>query len=550
MKFAGTIIVSIVSFLLTINLSVLAETHKTPDSLYIIFDASNSMWGELPDKSRKITIAKDVFNNLNPMLFAERDVALRLYGHRRTGDCSDTELAVPFASAKTSLSKISNYINAIKPRGKTPITRSLIAALKDFGDKTGDILLISDGIETCDADPCDLVRSWRENDINIRVHVVGLGLSDQARSAMQCIADASGTDYKDVNSARELTNAIEVTAGSKPPEPGIAKPKPQEAGSEFKLSAVDENGHYVPVLGTLNRVGEAVREISSNGRYVFKGGEYSITVGVPTVNNKLYKPITQSIQIKAIGSTKIVINLQRPPTIRTKFMENGEQVSGVIAYVYQDGKEVFRLRTYEDYFVMPGVYRFTAALNKDNQLEIIETLAPGDDKDIVFQAVETVRTTFKVFAAGQDKKLRQHQQLWQDGELKYKIHVHNGAEIKPGIYTLRSIHALTPYAIEDVKVPAMDKQTIELTVPFGAARITYIFKTPPDRKGRRCWIYPVDKQGKHAAIRSRAQSCNGSEIAMAEGRYYIQIWKALGEFEETYFDVVKGEASIVSIEQK
>ena len=58
------------------------------------------MWGELPDKSRKIETAKEVFNNLGSTLFSGRDVALRLYGHRRSGDCTDTELAVPFGSAQ------------------------------------------------------------------------------------------------------------------------------------------------------------------------------------------------------------------------------------------------------------------------------------------------------------------------------------------------------------------------------------------------------------------------------------------------------------------
>mgnify|MGYP001066788994 CR=1 FL=1 len=75
------------------------------------------------------------------------------------------------------------------------------AAQEDFGDREGDILLISDGIETCDPDPCDLVQDWHDSGIDIRVHVVGLGLTDMARGAMQCIADASGTTYLDAQSA-------------------------------------------------------------------------------------------------------------------------------------------------------------------------------------------------------------------------------------------------------------------------------------------------------------------------------------------------------------
>ncbi len=131
-------------------------TSAVARPLYIIFDGSNSMWGELPDKSRKIDAAKTVFKKLDPALFRGREVALRLYGHRRKGDCKDTELAVPLSSADSVVSEMAKKIANVSPRGKTPISLSLNEALKDFSGKAGDILLISDGIETCGADPCDL----------------------------------------------------------------------------------------------------------------------------------------------------------------------------------------------------------------------------------------------------------------------------------------------------------------------------------------------------------------------------------------------------------
>jgi Ca-activated chloride channel family protein len=121
--------------------------------LSIIFDGSNSMWGELPDASRKIEVAKEVFADLDPTLFENREVSLRIYGHRRAGDCSDIELAVPLAPAARALATMAERIDGVTPRGKTPITRSLQAARDDLGDREGDILLISDGIETCDPDP-------------------------------------------------------------------------------------------------------------------------------------------------------------------------------------------------------------------------------------------------------------------------------------------------------------------------------------------------------------------------------------------------------------
>lgn len=210
------------------------DTDSRP--LSIIFDGSNSMWGELPDASRKIEVAKEVFGDLDPALFANREVSLRIYGHRRAGDCADIELAVSPAPADQALGAMAERIDGVTPRGKTPITRSLQAARDDLGEREGDILLISDGIETCDPDPCDLVQTWRDAGVGIRVYVVGLGLTEMARGAMQCIAEASGTRYLDSNSADELAEAIERTASGPPPAPAEARPPPPATGAEFRLA--------------------------------------------------------------------------------------------------------------------------------------------------------------------------------------------------------------------------------------------------------------------------------------------------------------------------
>ena len=67
------------------------------DGVYVIYDSSNSMWGELPDKSRKYEAARTAMRELAGQDFGERDVALRMYGHRRKDDCTDSELVVPLS---------------------------------------------------------------------------------------------------------------------------------------------------------------------------------------------------------------------------------------------------------------------------------------------------------------------------------------------------------------------------------------------------------------------------------------------------------------------
>lgn len=516
--------------------------------LYIIFDGSNSMWGELPDKSRKIETAKDVFNKLDASWFEGREVALRLYGHRRAKDCSDTELVVPFTSSADAKARLAKAINAVTPRGRTPITRSLTEALKDFDDRAGEILLISDGIETCDADPCELVEAWKNDNVDIRIHVVGLGLDDVARDAMQCIAEASGTEYLDANNVGELSRAIESTAKA-PSIPAQPEPEPQVQTPEFKIVGQDENGNFLPVTGTISRPGMESTEIKNNVRYVFEGGDYTINVGVPTVNGVLYKPIMQDITVEDTGTTRITVTLTRPPTVRTMFIEEGEEVPGTGAYSYVNDKRGFGLRANEDFFILPGSYEFRASLRTDNSdLRTTITVAEGDDKDIVFELIKTVHTTFYVVNKDTGDRLRQHQELWQDGEKKYKIHYANGAKVQPGTYTLKSPSVLTPYEIENVEVPANNKQKLEFAVQLGKAQIHYrVTQKNPDKPDVRCWVYSVDENDVKSARSSTMKKCDGRDIYMSGGKYFVYTTKTFGKFKDTYFDIKPGETTVVEL---
>ena len=92
------------------------------DGIYIIFDASGSMWGELPDKSRKVTVAKQVLEDFVAGDFEGYDLALRAYGHRRKGDCSDTELVAPFGAPEQVIDKVKAFTKDLNPLGKTPIS--------------------------------------------------------------------------------------------------------------------------------------------------------------------------------------------------------------------------------------------------------------------------------------------------------------------------------------------------------------------------------------------------------------------------------------------
>lgn len=238
------------------------QTHaQTPEAIYLILDASGSMLGQLPDRSRKIEVAKQVLQEFVTRDFSGYELALRVYGHRRKDDCADSELLVPFGPPTQTVAQMRRAVPQIRALGHTPITYSLREALKDFGQRRGEIILISDGIESCDADPCALVREWRKRNVKIRVHVVGFGLDEKAKETLRCISQAAGTEYHDAGSAAALANEL-------------ARIHQQSGAAGFWLRGLDGAGKRTLVHGTLARNGQTRYQVSSSRSYRVEAGQY------------------------------------------------------------------------------------------------------------------------------------------------------------------------------------------------------------------------------------------------------------------------------------
>lgn len=176
-------------------------------NMMIIFDASGSMWGQL-NGTAKIQIAKQVMADLIKGLPADMRVGLTVYGHRRKGDCNDVQMLVGLG--RLDKKKLISLVAAIKPKGKTPMVRSIKAVaekLKSLEDETT-IVLISDGKETCDPDPCGFVKKLKHSGLKFVMHVVGFGVSGQADTELACLAKAGGGNYYPADSADKLKKSL------------------------------------------------------------------------------------------------------------------------------------------------------------------------------------------------------------------------------------------------------------------------------------------------------------------------------------------------------
>ncbi len=187
----------------------------TAQNVLFVLDASGSMWQKLEGEF-KIATAKTVMQKLVDGLPATTRAGLVVYGHNRKSDCKDIETLLPINQLDKKA--FSDKLNILDPKGMTPIAKSLEHALALIEKETAPVtcILVSDGLETCEGNACELVRQAKTKGVKITVHVIGFGLAEKDLSALECIAQAGSGQYLPANNADELSKALEKTIEQPP----------------------------------------------------------------------------------------------------------------------------------------------------------------------------------------------------------------------------------------------------------------------------------------------------------------------------------------------
>lgn len=533
----------ILTLVLVLSNASAQESTTDEKRMLVIYDSSNSMWGELADKSRKYEAGRTALTNFLSTNLADRSIGFRAYGHRDKEDCRDSELMVPFSEVGIAKSKITSAVAGIRPTGKTPITHSLREALTDFGDQRGDILLISDGIETCDIDPCDLMREWQAADINVRVHVVGVGLTEVEQVAMACIADTSGGKYFDADSADGLADALDgaSVAIEEAPE---SSPARRERGYALRIIASDDQGRTYIAKGSLYKDGDEVGQVGSHYRNAVEApGDYELEIGPILRDGSIYEPVRQSFTIEDRGDTTVNVTVKRPAFVVATFTENGEEHRGAHVTAYQDGKEMFSFRGMDEALARPGAYEFRATPNADNELSLTETLVEGEQTELLFELINTIQFYVR-YELPDGERFRRGSELWRDGEKVYGVYSGNPTTVIPGTYELRSDDQNLPVAGVEIEIKT-DGETIVVPVDAGWITISYApsdfdYISEPDR----AWLESLDRgNSKYARL--------DTPIPVKPGKYRVNPHTARGFFDPVDIDVPSNETvGVVLIPEK
>ncbi|MDO5668573.1 MAG: VWA domain-containing protein [Corynebacterium sp.] len=194
--------------------AALAQDAPRAPSTMVVLDSSGSMINNDAGGQTRIDAAKDAARTFIDEVGGSADLGLVTYGGNtgetdadRAAGCRDITLVTP--PGDDTAEDMLNHIDALEPRGYTPIGDSLIEAADALPSQGGTIVLVSDGIDTCAPPPvCEVAADLADRGVDIIINTVGFNVDAAARAELQCIADAAGGTYADASDADTLAEEL------------------------------------------------------------------------------------------------------------------------------------------------------------------------------------------------------------------------------------------------------------------------------------------------------------------------------------------------------
>jgi len=201
---------------IVVELRMKPDTDEPEDiAVEVILDASGSMAGRIDGKTKMSLAMAALEKSLGSLDSENVHLGLRAYGFDTTlektpeASCPNTELLTDFQP--NNASTVLEAAKTLPPYGYTPIAASISAAaedLKAFEKMKRQIVLITDGEETCDGDPIAALKAMAGMCVDVNAHIIGFDLAPKARAEMQAIAAAGCGLYLDAPTGPELEKAL------------------------------------------------------------------------------------------------------------------------------------------------------------------------------------------------------------------------------------------------------------------------------------------------------------------------------------------------------
>jgi hypothetical protein len=333
-----------------------AQNTKFKPNVILILDSSQSMWGQI-NGVNKVVSGRKVIGGIVRKYDGQLDLGLVAYGHRRGSGCDDIQLMLKPQPLKAS--SFIKTVNSIKPKGSTPISASLIKAAKavHYKERPASLILIADGLDNCNANPCDTAADLKQQGKDLVIHTIAFDAKQKKKlTALSCIADNTGGSFSSATNETELAKSVAAAfrLAMTPPMPKIASAPKQmapQASDPLITESVTQTPSPVPAAPAMTP-------------------QNAVTAQAPPTSDKM------SPQQALAKSGNAV-----PVTLSARTVEGGTIIkSGLVWWIYKnnktkDGKyqlvDTFREAT-PTAALPPGAYRIAAVYGKVNLIKDID----------------------------------------------------------------------------------------------------------------------------------------------------------------------------------
>lgn len=207
----------------------LEAVERAPRNVMILLDSSGSMQ-QMVGNQTKMEAAKIAISEYlkKTSELESTKVGLIVYGDKGTNANKDKEMSCKSVETVVKLGELKlesseKDLKNIQPAGWTPIGLAIGEAEKSFVEKEtsakdapsaqviNEIVIISDGVETCDTNPVEAAKSVYEGNQRIVVHVIGFAVGSKAdNQALREISQVGGGTYATAPTIDELKLAMDL----------------------------------------------------------------------------------------------------------------------------------------------------------------------------------------------------------------------------------------------------------------------------------------------------------------------------------------------------
>ena len=210
---------------------------KGPDTpVAFIMDASRSMLGEVEGR-RRMDVARDAMLQLAPGPLQQGRASLVSFGNDRVNECDTIPLIHPFGadSVNATIAAIQTIEPAepapgVQSRIGSPLYRSIEVALETLPAdmESGSIVMVTDGVDACDRDICELVPLLNERGVS--VDILAIDVNPNLLNQLACVPAGTGGALLPSDNLPTIESYARLLSRAAAPEPIDVQPYLDEIG--------------------------------------------------------------------------------------------------------------------------------------------------------------------------------------------------------------------------------------------------------------------------------------------------------------------------------